>query len=78
MYLWLLHVAVWQKLIQYCKAIILQLKIKNVAHECTALASPKNLLDLHIVRLHPRLQMYGRECVLLMFVIYFAMHPKYK
>ena len=39
---------------------------------------PKSLLDLHIVRLHPRLQTYGRECVLLMFVIYFAMHPKYK
>ena len=26
-YLWLIHVAVWQKSIQYCKAIILQLKI---------------------------------------------------
>ena len=25
-YLWLIHVHVWQKLIQYCKAIILQLK----------------------------------------------------
>jgi len=26
-YLWLIHVDVWQKSIQYCKAIILQLKI---------------------------------------------------
>ena len=28
-YLWLIHVDVWQKLIQYCKAIILQLKIEK-------------------------------------------------
>ena len=27
MYLWLIHVDVWQKLTQYCKAIMLQLKI---------------------------------------------------
>jgi len=27
-YLWLVHVVVWQKSIQYCKAKILQLKIK--------------------------------------------------
>ena len=26
-YLWLLHIVVWQKPTQYCKAIILQLKI---------------------------------------------------
>jgi len=26
-YLWLIHVDVWQKPTQYCKAIILQLKI---------------------------------------------------
>ena len=26
-YLWLIHVAIWQKPTQYCKAIILQLKI---------------------------------------------------
>ena len=25
-YLWLIHVDIWQKLTQYCKAIILQLK----------------------------------------------------
>ena len=29
-YLWLIHVDVWQKLTQYCKAIILQLKIINL------------------------------------------------
>ena len=28
-YLWLIHVEVWQKLTQYGKAIILKLKIKN-------------------------------------------------
>ena len=26
-YLWLIHVDIWQKPTQYCKAIILQLKI---------------------------------------------------
>ena len=29
-YLWLIHVDVWQKPIQYCKAIILQLKINYI------------------------------------------------
>jgi len=28
-YLWLIHVDVWQKPIQHCKAIILQLKINK-------------------------------------------------
>ena len=28
-HLWLIHVDVWQKPIQYCKAIILQLKVKK-------------------------------------------------
>ena len=28
-YLWLIHVGVWQKPTQYCKAIILQLKINT-------------------------------------------------
>ena len=28
-YLWLIHVFVWQKPTQHCKAIILQLKIKK-------------------------------------------------
>ena len=27
--LWLIHVDVWQKLTQYCKAVIIQLKIKK-------------------------------------------------
>ena len=30
MYLWLIHVDVWQKPTQYCKAIILQLKINKL------------------------------------------------
>ena len=29
-YLWLIHVDVWQKPTQFCKAIILQLKINNI------------------------------------------------
>ena len=29
-YLWLIHVDVWQKPTQYCKAIILQLKINKL------------------------------------------------
>ena len=29
-YLWLIHVDVWQKSTQYCKAIILQLKIEKI------------------------------------------------
>ena len=29
-YLWLIHVDVWQESSQYCKIIILQLKIKNL------------------------------------------------
>ena len=29
-YLWLIHVDAWQKPIQYCKAIILQLKINKI------------------------------------------------
>lgn len=29
-YLWLIHVDVWQKPTQYCKAIILQLKINEI------------------------------------------------
>ena len=28
-YLWLTHVFIWQKPTQHCKAVILQLKIKN-------------------------------------------------
>jgi len=28
-YLWLIHVEVWQKTAKFCKAIILQLKKKN-------------------------------------------------
>ena len=28
--LWLIHVAVWQKPTQYCKAIIIQLKINKL------------------------------------------------
>ena len=29
-YLWLIHVNVWQKPMQYCKAIILQLKLNKL------------------------------------------------
>ena len=33
-YLWLIHVDVWQKPTQHCKAIILQLKIKEKEKKC--------------------------------------------
>ena len=32
-YLWLIHVGVWQKPTQYCKAIILQLKINKLENK---------------------------------------------
>jgi len=32
-YLWLIHVDIWQKPIQYCKAIILQLKTNKLKKE---------------------------------------------
>ena len=40
-YLWLIHVDVWQKPTQYCKAIILQLKIN------TFLKIPKEAVKVH-------------------------------
>ena len=39
-YLWLIHVVVWQKLAQHCKAIILQLKKKNKNPKTAWLPSP--------------------------------------
>jgi len=34
-YLWLIHVDVWQKPIQYCKTVILQLKILEKEDICS-------------------------------------------
>ena len=45
LYLWLLHVDVWQKPIQYCKAIILQLKI-NSKREGILLRSKTNFFSV--------------------------------
>ena len=44
-YLWLIYADVWQKPIQYCKAIILQLKIDNFFKKGskTDLKSPRAL-----------------------------------
>ena len=46
-YLWLIHVEVWQKTAKFCKAIILQLKKKkltcvccSVTHSCLTLCNP--------------------------------------
>ena len=39
-YLWLSHVAVWQKPTQYCKAIILQLKMNKLKN------NPKRLYSI--------------------------------
>ena len=41
-YLWLTHVDIWQKPTQYCKAIILQLKI-NKSPKTTTIATKKKL-----------------------------------
>ena len=40
-YLWSIHVDLWQKSIQYCKAVIIQLKI-NFKKECMAEELPGN------------------------------------
>ena len=44
MYLWLIHVGVWQKPTQYCKAIILQLKInfKKARRKHSSTGHPKS------------------------------------
>ena len=41
-YVWLTHVDVWQKQIQYCKAIILQLKINVKKKVVCSLAQDKS------------------------------------
>ena len=41
-YLWLIHVYVWQKLTRYCKAIIFQLKI----NKCFVLKKQRKLFFL--------------------------------
>ena len=45
LYLWLMHVDVWQKPVQYCKAIILQLKI-NSKKEDILLRSKTNFFSV--------------------------------
>ena len=44
MYPWLIHVGVWQKPTQYCKAIILQLKInfKKARRKHSSTGHPKS------------------------------------
>ena len=44
-YLWLMHVDVWQKTTKFCKAIILQLKKK-----CTAILSGKFTQKFKLLR----------------------------
>ena len=39
-FLWLIHVDVWQKLMQYCKATILQLKKKIFSSKYIILQNP--------------------------------------
>ena len=52
-YLWLIHVDVWQKPKQYCKAIILQLKINNNNNK-KKLCPPSSLAVLCLPRFtHP-------------------------
>ena len=42
-YLWLIHIVVWQKPTQYCKAIILQLKINFKTEKLTRLTIIKEI-----------------------------------
>ena len=49
-YLWLIHVAVWQKPMQYCKAIILQLKISiNFKRKKHRKEAPGTTLTSHLL-----------------------------
>ena len=51
-YLWLIYVDVWQKMTKFCKAIILQLKKKNL---------PANARDTGDMGLIPGLERSPRE-----------------
>ena len=63
-YLWLMHVDVWQKPIQYCKAIILPLKINKLRenkqtkktvylpHQRVASVRAETLFLVFIIALH--------------------------
>ena len=46
-YLWLIHVDVWQKPIKYCKAIILQLKINVLKYINEYIKKKKESRDQH-------------------------------
>ena len=55
-YLWLIHVDVWQESSQYCKIIILQLKIKKFKKICSVIHTMSDIQtssDSH-ARLHTR------------------------
>ena len=43
-YLWLIQVDVWQKLTQYCKAIVLQFKILIIKNNSVPTVSPERPL----------------------------------
>ena len=45
-YLWLIHVEVWQKTAKFCKAIILQLKKKNKTITCVCCSVAQSCLTL--------------------------------
>ena len=55
-YLWLIHVDVWQKRTQYCKAIILQLKISLIIENlcCLLLRNSKFSKTEKTHRIHDR------------------------
>ena len=56
-YLWLIHVDVWQKPTQYCKAMILPLKINTFFLKKKAMhsLSPQSLLELMSPEIHPNM-----------------------
>ena len=51
-YLWLIHVDVWQKPTQYCKAIILQLKINKFLKMFSSLKMQKELQKLKTTKVN--------------------------
>ena len=61
--MWLIHIDVWQKPTQYCKAIILQLKM-NFSKKCLGLPKGHSGKESTCQRRRPRgaaIQVLGRE-----------------
>ena len=65
-YLWLMHLDVWQKPTQYCKAVILQLKINklrgekiHLPHQRVASVKAETLFLIFFIALHTACASYA-------------------